>query len=272
MLRLSPSDFAFLYEQCKRCFYMKVVRNIKPPSMPMASIFKKIEALQMKFYDGRRTSELLPALPPGVFRCAERAVESEPRDGWYVYGKIDSLIEFDDGSWGILDFKTTVISPDKGALYGRQLHAYAHAFENPSTAPRVIKGEAPRLGPISKIGLLCFEPVELTLEERGRQVYIGDVQWIEIPRDREKFLSFVREAVDALQKEPPPPAPDCDWCAYAATMKSDMTTLKVEVVSCPQCGAAMRQRNGKFGSFWGCSRYPDCRGTRQVTAPSPASS
>lgn len=270
MLRLSPSDFAFLYEQCKRCFYMKVVRNIKPPSMPMASIFKKIEALQMKFYDGRRTSELLPELPPGTFRCAERAVESEPVDGWYIYGKLDSLIAFDDGSWGILDFKTTTISPDKAALYARQLNAYAYAIEHPTTSPRVLKGEAPRIGPISKLGLLCFEPAELT-HSGGRQTYVGDVKWLEIPRDGAAFLSFVGEVRNVLQ-EAPPPAPDCDWCAYAATMKSDMTTLKVDVVSCPQCGAAMRQRNGKFGAFWGCTRYPDCRGTRQVTAPSPASS
>ena len=37
MLRLSPSDFAFLWEQCKRCFYLKVVHGIRQPSMPMAA-------------------------------------------------------------------------------------------------------------------------------------------------------------------------------------------------------------------------------------------
>lgn len=34
--------------------------------------------------------------------------------------------------------------------------------------------------------------------------------------------------------------------------------------ACPQCGAPMRQRSGKNGAFWSCSRYPDCKGTRQV--------
>ena len=127
-LRLSPSDFAFLWEQCKRCFYLKVVHGIRQPSMPMAGIFKKLEGLQMAFYEGRRTEEVLPALPPGTIRCGERAVESEPvpvegGPGWYVYGKIDSLIEFDDGSWGILDFKTTRITPGKAETYSRQLNA-----------------------------------------------------------------------------------------------------------------------------------------------------
>jgi len=33
---------------------------------------------------------------------------------------------------------------------------------------------------------------------------------------------------------------------------------------CPQCGASMRQRGGKSGAFWSCSRYPDCKGTQPV--------
>lgn len=29
---------------------------------------------------------------------------------------------------------------------------------------------------------------------------------------------------------------------------------------CPKCEAPMIERSGKFGTFWGCSRYPKCRG------------
>ncbi|NBK54214.1 DNA topoisomerase III [Pseudomonas aeruginosa] len=36
--------------------------------------------------------------------------------------------------------------------------------------------------------------------------------------------------------------------------------------ACPQCGAPTRQRSGKSGSFWSCSRYPDCKGTLPVEA------
>ncbi|HGI9957887.1 DNA topoisomerase III [Pseudomonas aeruginosa] len=34
--------------------------------------------------------------------------------------------------------------------------------------------------------------------------------------------------------------------------------------ACPQCGAPTRQRSGKSGPFWSCSRYPDCKGTLPV--------
>lgn len=277
MIKLSPSDFAFLWEQCRRCFYLKVARNIRQPSMPMAAIFKKLEGLQMGFYDGKRTTDLLPGLPPGVIRCGERVVESEPveaegRPPWFVYGKIDSLLEFDDGSWGILDFKTTTITPEKGALYGRQLHAYAHAFGHPAAKPRILKGKAPGLGPITKLGILCFEPSELAQESPGRQTYRGAVQWIEIPLDPAKFLAFVDETIKVLEGEMPPPGPECDWCSYAATMKElkaapgAAPAAPAGESACPQCGSPMVQRNGKYGAFWGCTRYPQCKGTRKATS------
>ncbi|WP_285412651.1 DNA topoisomerase III [Pseudomonas sp. lyk4-40-TSB-59a] len=34
--------------------------------------------------------------------------------------------------------------------------------------------------------------------------------------------------------------------------------------NCPLCGASMRQRNGKHGTFWSCSRYPDCHGVLPI--------
>ena len=273
MIRLSPSDFAFLWEQCKRCFYLKVQQNIRQPSMPMAAIFKRLESLQMGFYNGKRTTEVLPSLPPGTFRCGERIVESEPglvdgRPEWFIYGKIDSLIEFDDGSWGILDFKTTTVSPEKGVLYGRQLHAYAYAFENPAKEPRILKQNAQGLSPISKLGILCFEPLELLLEKPGRQAYKGQVEWIEIPRNPYAFLGFVSETLKVLKGEPPAPTADCDWCSYAATMRD----LKISAPDgppspagpkCPKCDSPMRKRTGSYGSFWGCTKFPNCKGTRK---------
>jgi len=33
---------------------------------------------------------------------------------------------------------------------------------------------------------------------------------------------------------------------------------------CPQCGKAMRRRRSAKGEFWGCSTYPDGRGTRPL--------
>lgn len=35
-------------------------------------------------------------------------------------------------------------------------------------------------------------------------------------------------------------------------------------LTCPRCNSKMILRRGKFGRFYGCSRFPYCRGTRQV--------
>ncbi len=33
---------------------------------------------------------------------------------------------------------------------------------------------------------------------------------------------------------------------------------------CPRCGNVLRKRNGKFGTFWGCMSYPECRYTENL--------
>ncbi|MBG6526023.1 DNA topoisomerase III [Pseudomonas aeruginosa] len=45
------------------------------------------------------------------------------------------------------------------------------------------------------------------------------------------------------------------------------TSLSIKVPqgpACPQCGAPTRQRTGKSGPFWACSRYPACKGPLPV--------
>jgi DNA topoisomerase-3 len=35
-------------------------------------------------------------------------------------------------------------------------------------------------------------------------------------------------------------------------------------IHCPKCRAPMREREGKFGAFQACTRFPDCNGTRPI--------
>lgn len=37
-------------------------------------------------------------------------------------------------------------------------------------------------------------------------------------------------------------------------------TLKggIFMPKCPSCGSLMIKRNGPYGEFWGCSKYPNC--------------
>lgn len=42
----------------------------------------------------------------------------------------------------------------------------------------------------------------------------------------------------------------------------EKTETDISIPTCPTCGSKMVLRKGKYGKFYGCSRYPRCRGTR----------
>lgn len=50
--------------------------------------------------------------------------------------------------------------------------------------------------------------------------------------------------------------------------RSGNSTFKdvvMEIVSfCPECGAPMKERHGKYGVFYGCSRFPSCSYTKKI--------
>jgi len=57
--------------------------------------------------------------------------------------------------------------------------------------------------------------------------------------------------------------PDCDYSAPIEEIsfnKEDYAEDFNWEQVCPVCGAEMKVRHGKYGSFLGCSRYPDCKG------------
>jgi restriction system protein len=40
--------------------------------------------------------------------------------------------------------------------------------------------------------------------------------------------------------------------------------LSLGIPTCPACNSAMVKRSGKYGPFWGCSRFPACEGTKNI--------
>jgi PD-(D/E)XK nuclease superfamily protein len=217
--KLSPSDFAFLWEECKRCFYLKVVSGFSRPSTPMAKIFKIIDAQMNMYFAGKRTTEIAATLPDGVVDHGEKWVESTPItvpnhcSSARLRGKLDTLIKFSNGTYGVVDFKTSERNAAHIPLYGRQLHAYAYGLEHAATGKLA-------LGPISKLGLLVFEPNAFSNIPATGASLSGRLTWIEIPRDDQAFVSFLSEVLDVLeQPNPPGGSPSCAWCTYRDTSR-----------------------------------------------------
>jgi len=205
----------FAWDECPRCFYLRVVRGIDRPSMAFPKVFGRIDSLMKNLFAGKPTSAIDPVLPPGRVAMQGKWVSSAPIEfpgvaaSCYLKGAFDSVLAFDDGSYAVVDFKTSTPSRQHIAFYGRQLSAYAYALEHPAAG-------ALGLAPVSKLGLLYLDPVDIDHdEERKRIVYGGEATWQELPKDEGKFLKFLHGVLEVLsQPEPPPASETCGFCAY----------------------------------------------------------
>ncbi len=212
--KLSPSDFAFLWQECKRCFYLKVVSGFPRPRSIMPKIFTSIDSQMKTYFGGKRAAEVVPALHGGTLELGEKWVESRPiavpgrSSRCFLRGRLDTLVRFDDGTYGLVDFKTADRNPEHLALYSRQLHAYAWALENAASGKLA-------LSPVTRLGLLVFEPKMFSQRSECKAELAGALSWLEISRDDDAFRSFLAEVLAVLdQASPPAGAPDCPWCRY----------------------------------------------------------
>ena len=211
---LSPSSFAFLWEDCRRCFYETVFRRSARPRTPMPKIFTVIDNYMKTTLNGRQLS--IPDAPGGHLGHPELWVESQPiavpghSTGCIVRGRVDCMLNFSDGSYGVVDRKTCSVNDSHVPLYSRQLHAYAHALEHPA------KGKM-KLTPITRLGLLVFEPngFEIDDGDEPSAALLGTASWVEVQRNDADFLAFLDLVLTVLeQPEPPPGSATCEWCRY----------------------------------------------------------
>ena len=214
LLKLSPSDLTFLWDECPRCFYLKVVEGFYRPAMPFPKIFNQIDRLMKDFFEDLPTEEMSPDLPPGKVAFSNKWVNSNPITfshhsvGCYIRGIFDTVLQFSDGTYAVVDFKTTKPKQEHINFYSRQLHAYAYALEHQ-------KSGSFNLNPVTRMGLLCVEPTAMSRTETGSLAYEGNVTWQEIPKNEQHFLEFIDSILDVLDSPMPPEAGStCKFCQY----------------------------------------------------------
>ena len=211
IVNLAPSDLTFLWDECPRCFYLKVKEGQRRPSTPFPAVFNRLDKAQKNFFKGRPVEEVDPSLPAGIVAQQDVRVHSAPidilrRDTAVTFrGEIDTVLAFNDGSYGIIDFKTTETKANLVERYSRQLHAYAWAAETPAEGK-------PLLDPVSRLGLFCFEPYDM-VALNGDFAFRASPTWIEAPRDDGAFLRFLSDVLDVVEAPNPPAAGErCQFC------------------------------------------------------------
>ena len=120
MFNYSPSEFAFGFESCKRCYYDKKVNGIEL-KVPFPGIFSKFDSLQKNFYHGKSCKTLTDKLEDGeIVGDYNKRLQSEilydlKDRPFTMSGYIDGYIKHKD-SFTIVDFKTTKIDESKNLI------------------------------------------------------------------------------------------------------------------------------------------------------------
>jgi hypothetical protein len=213
MYKLSPSDFAYLWEECKFCYYQKVRLGISHSGI-FPAMFGRINKLLQDSVIGKNLQEIAADMPSGIIDRQEGYIKSTkiPGTNCYLSGRYDLLIKLDDGTSAIIDFKIT--TPDEEQIlkkYATQLHAYKYALENPMEGNPV---------KISKLGIVSVHPNEMKLVD-GKIIFTSSPAWHPVIEDMGGFLSLIKEIDEVLGGELPPPCNTCKLCIYRSHFENN---------------------------------------------------
>ena len=213
---ISPSDLTFLWNECKKCLWLKYNHKISSPGfMPLVG---PMSAFQEGLYREKETSYLSKDLKPGKVTDWGQKVVSKPividgiETNWRIEGKYDLLITFDDETVGIIDCKVTSseMNEDKVSHYRPQLEAYAYAIENSvNTTPRKV----------SETGLMMWRVDGAVEKENQTFGFSTNHSYLSAGRKPESFLELVKEVIDCIEGNMPESGDDCKNCKYVEKRK-----------------------------------------------------
>ena len=204
----SPSEFAFGYSGCKRCYYDLKVNDVRI-NFGFPSIFSKIDSIQKKFYHNKSSKYLnTNKVPEGIIKTdyaklhkSEVLYDHKDR-AFQLRGKIDAYIDHKD-FFSIIDFKVTNINEKKSLTYMTQLNSYAIMFEKPDQ-------NYLKLNPVKNLGIFCFEPENLIL--KNTPALEMSTQYFEIKRNDDLYLKFITDVIDFLEGDIPSLNNECSLC------------------------------------------------------------
>ena len=211
-VRLSPSNLNYEDRRCDRCF-AEAANGESWPQGPFPGIFAKLDSQQRRYFTDRSSSDVDPTLPPGTLHNGGR-VQSAPHTiggvDFTIRGSMDALLRFDDGSVGVVDFKSST-APQLGDAYRPQLAAYQWALSRPAS-------DDPE--EVSVAGLLVFAPESMVDTEQGR-AYLVSTTWIPVEIEDGWFENFLGRIAPLIQEPKEAPSKtDCEWCSLRTRLSN----------------------------------------------------
>ena len=219
ILVLAPSELDYKAKKCHRCFYLEKNKKIATKAFP-PPVFSRFDVVQQAYYKDKNTSDLTKELPEGRIMNKDelpgRVVSQTLRDNkgrsFILGGRPDIVIKFDQGGYGIIDFKTTKISEDKSENYKHQLEAYAQIFSKPGATK---SKKTPLLNPITHMGILQFDPSDIQTHNENSCDMRMNISFSPLRRDEKDFFENITQIIDIInQSEAPDFTEDCNDCQF----------------------------------------------------------
>ncbi len=220
IFKVAPSGLDYALK-CKRCLWLSH-RNIKLDAF-FPPIFNSFDLIQKKFLITQSVKLMSKNLPDGRIMTelngfiGSSTLLDNKRRPFIISGKTDVVIEFKTNpkKYGIIDLKTTKISPSKIENYKLQLESYAAIFQNPNT-------KTPKFSDIEELGLYLFEPKEITEISKGSCYMKFETLYLKGNRCHDELIKRVTDIIDiCLMEKPPEYNPACASCKFVISLKKE---------------------------------------------------
>ena len=220
IFKVTPSgvDYAL---KCKRCLWL-AYRGIKLDAF-FPPIFSAFDLIQKKFLITQSVKLMSQALPDGRIMTelngfiGSSSLKDKKGREFVINGKTDIVVEFDTKpkKYGIIDLKTTNISPSKIENYKLQLESYATIFQNPNS-------KTPKFSDVEELGLYLFEPKEITKISDGTCNMKFETLYLKGNRCHNDLINRVTDIIDIyLMKKPPDYNLACSSCKFVTSLKKE---------------------------------------------------
>ncbi len=219
ILVLAPSELDYKAKKCHRCFYLEKNKKIATKAFP-PPVFSRFDVVQQAYYKDKNTSDLTKELPEGRImnkdelpgRVVSETLKDNKGRNFILGGRPDIVIKFDQGGYGIIDFKTTKISEDKSENYKHQLEAYAQIFSKPGATK---SKKTPLLNPITHMGILQFDPSDIQSHDETSCDMRMNISFSPLKRDEKDFFENITQIIDIInQSDVPDFTEDCNDCQF----------------------------------------------------------
>ena len=220
IFKVTPSGLDFALK-CKRCLWLSY-KGIKLDAF-FPPIFNSFDLIQKKLLITQSVKLMSKNLPDGRIMTelngfiGSSTLKDEKGRSFVISGKTDVVVEFKTNpkKYGIIDLKTTSITPSKIQNYKLQLESYATIFQNPNS-------KTPKFSNIEELGLYLFEPKEITKISDGNCNMKFETLYLKGNRCHEDLIKRVTNIIDIyLMEKPPEYNPACSTCKFIISLKKE---------------------------------------------------